>query len=149
MTRRDTLLGVLLLCGGAAGVVVPTPHRADDTEDSEGAALLRCVRSVMERNAHGDKPTHADRLFYSHRRYFNRIWGADYLVREKIHEVKVLYSFESPPTDSPRSREISTKVGVDSALRNMLYRGGVHNAKTHSWGLRTLLPVCQWRYQPP
>ena len=35
-------------------------------------------------------------------------------------------------SDSPRSREISTKVGVDSALRNMVSRG-VHNTKTHSF----------------
>ena len=51
---------------------------------------------------------------------------------------------------SPLSREISTKVGVDSAFRNECKEvGGVHNAKTHSWGLIALLSVCQWCYQPP
>jgi len=39
-------------------------------------------------------------------------------------------SAPSSRTDSPRSRDISTKVGVDSAMRNMVvYRGGVTTPK--------------------
>ena len=51
---------------------------------------------------------------------------------------------------SPRSREISTRVGVarvDSALRNEC-KGGL-TAPKHKWRLIALLSVCQWCYQPP
>jgi len=54
--------------------------------------------------------------------------------------LETLISHKGVRTPVPRSREISTKVGVDSALRNRLQRG-VHNAKIHSWGLITLLSV--------
>ena len=37
--------------------------------------------------------------------------------------------------DSPRSREVSTKVGVDGALRNMGCQAGFNNAKTTFMGV--------------
>ena len=62
------------------------------------------------------------------------------------------------PSDSPRSREISTKVGVDSALRNMIVKGGSQRQDT-LMGLRNAvvcLPVVLstpmnmfWRCEPP
>jgi hypothetical protein len=103
MTRRETLsrlLGVLMLCGGGAGVVGGRAWVAD-AHPLEGEVLLKCVRSVMERTHHGDEPTQADRLFYSHpRRYFGRYWGADYLVSHR-HRIKY---FQIPKSGSTAIR---------------------------------------------
>jgi len=51
-----------------------------------------------------------------------------------------------PSPDSPRSGEISTKVGADSALRTMLCcKGGLTTPKSRSWGLITLLSdIVKW-----
>jgi len=87
-----------------------------------------------------------------------RAQGATHVHQRQAGNCQVRERAWSCSADSPRSREISTKVGVDSALRIMVYRG-VHNAKTHSWGfdhavvclsvvLSTHMRVI-WRCEPP
>jgi len=79
MIRRLTFS--LVLCGGGAGGGV-----GRRTRSLEGEPLLQCVRSVMERTDHGDKPTENDRLFYSHRRYF----GRHFYLLSRRHGIQVL-----------------------------------------------------------
>jgi hypothetical protein len=67
---------------------------------SEGEQLLQCVSSVMARTRHGDEPAITDRLFYSHRNRFNRLWAADYLLS---HPHRIKY-FQLPKSGSKAIR---------------------------------------------
>jgi hypothetical protein len=94
------LLGTTLLCAaGARAAMEPTSHGVG-TGSMDGKELLKCVHSVMERARHGDVPTDADRLFYSHRRYFGRQWAGDYLFSRKF---RIKY-FQIPTSGSTAVR---------------------------------------------
>ena len=61
------------------------------------------------------------------------------LFRQRLHQA--LLSVRGVAKSQPRWALI--------APRETSCKGGFTNAKTHSWGLRTLLSVRQWCYQPP
>ena len=80
----------------------------------------------MARTRHGDEPAITDRLFYSHRNRFNRLWAADYLL-SKQYRIKY---FQMPKSGSKAIRaKMSEHFKIPSALGSLF--GMQKNALKH------------------
>lgn len=104
-----SLLGTTLLCVAAVRAAMEPASHGVGTGSMDGEELLKCVHEIMERTRRVEVPTDADRLFYSHSRYFGRQWAADYLLSRKF---RIKY-FQIPKSGSTGvRRRMSTQFDV-------------------------------------